>query len=129
VLFVNAFLQATSPPVCIASITKILCAKSVQDLLAVSLVSIKEIAMQLDLEIHNFYEHLLVEYLVYNKFTEKYDQEFLADISCLALTQLPARYIRHDIDMAFFLEREEREEMNINVAEAIDSAVSFLKNK
>ena len=85
--------------------------------------------MQLDLEIHNYYEYLLVEYLVYNKFTEKYDQEYLADISCLALTQLPARYIRHDIDMAFFLEQEEREEMNIKVAEAIDLAISYLQNK
>jgi len=85
--------------------------------------------MQLDLEIHNYYEYLLVEYLVFNKFTEKYDQEYLADISCLALTQLPARYIRHDIDMAFFLEQEEREEMNIKVAEAIDLAISYLKNK
>jgi len=85
--------------------------------------------MQLDLEIHNFYEYLVVEYLVYHNFNEKYDQEYLADISCLALTQLPARYIRHDIDMAFFLEREERQEMNIKVAEAIDLAVSYLKNK
>jgi len=85
--------------------------------------------MQLDLEIHNYYEYLLVEYLVYNKLTEKYDQEYLADISCLALTQLPARYIRHDIDMAFYLEREEREEMNLKVAEAIDLAISYLKNK
>jgi hypothetical protein len=85
--------------------------------------------MQLDLEIHNYYEYLLVEYLVYNKYTEKYDQEYLADISCLALTQLPARYIRHDIDMAFFLEQDEREEMNIKVAEAIDLAISYLKNK
>jgi len=85
--------------------------------------------MQLDLEIHNYYEYLLVEYLVFNKFTEKYDQEYLADISCLALTQLPARYIRHDIDMAFFLEQEEREEMNIKVAQAIDLAILYLKNK
>lgn len=85
--------------------------------------------MQLDLEIHNFYEYLVIEYLVYNKFNERYDQEYLADISCLALTQLPARYIRHDIDMAFFLERDERQAMNIKVAEAIDRAVSYLNDK
>lgn len=85
--------------------------------------------MPLDLDIHNFYEHLVVEYLVDNKFNQQFDHEFLADISCLALSQLPARYIRHDIDMAFFLNRAERAKMNSEVATAIDAAITHLNNK
>ncbi|NQZ32324.1 MAG: late competence development ComFB family protein [Oceanospirillaceae bacterium] len=85
--------------------------------------------MKLDLDIHNFYEHLVLEYLVDNKFNEQFDHEILADISCLALSQLPARYIRHDIDMAFFLDRSERAKMTGDVAAAIDKAVTRINAK
>ena len=85
--------------------------------------------MQLDLDIHNFYEHLVVEHLEDNKYARDYEKEFLADLSCLALTQLPARYIRHDIDMAFFLDADERKKMNLEVEAAIDLALNYLHNK
>ncbi|OUS39449.1 competence protein ComFB ['Osedax' symbiont bacterium Rs2_46_30_T18] len=85
--------------------------------------------MQLDLDIHNFYEHLVVEHLEDNKYSRDYEKEFLADLCCLALTQLPARYIRHDIDMAFFLNADERKQMSEEVEEAIALALSYLKSK
>ena len=85
--------------------------------------------MQLDLDIHNFYEHLVVEHLEDNNFSRDYEKEFLADLCCLALTQLPARYIRHDIDMAFFLNADERKQMNLEVAAAIDLALNYLQSK
>ena len=85
--------------------------------------------MQLDLDIHNFYEHLVIEHLEANDFIHNHDQEFLADLCCLALTQLPARYIRHDIDMAFYLSTAERQKMSEDVERALDLAFSYLQNK
>ncbi|MFT5706009.1 MAG: hypothetical protein ACI9ES_000280 [Oceanospirillaceae bacterium] len=83
--------------------------------------------MQLDLDIHNFYEHLVIEHLEANNLTQEYDQEFLADLCCLALTQLPARYIRHDIDMAFYLGTAEREKMSNQVDSAITQSLAYLQ--
>ena len=85
--------------------------------------------MHLNLDIHNFYEHLVVEHLEENNLEEQFDPELIADICCLALTQLPARYIRHDIDMAFYLGRAEREKMRLEVDNAIDLAIAYLKTK
>jgi len=85
--------------------------------------------MQLDLDIHNYYEHLVIEHLEDNNYSNSYDKEFLADLCCLALTQLPARYIRHDIDMAFYLDVDERNKMNKEVTVAVDIARNFLQNK
>ena len=85
--------------------------------------------MQLDLDIHNFYEHLVLEHLEVNNLTRIYDKEFLADLCCLTLSQLPARYIRHDIDMAFFLGQAERVKMSDQVDIAIEHSLNFLKEK
>ena len=74
--------------------------------------------------IHNYYEPLVVEYIMNTVAKEPdVDQNFLEDVACLALNQLPARYVRHDVDMAFFLTTREREKMQTNITEAVLNAV------
>ncbi len=74
--------------------------------------------------IHNYYEALVIEYLMNTVAREQgVDQDFLEDVACLALNQLPARYVRHDVDMAFFLTTREREKMQTNITEAVLNAV------
>lgn len=85
--------------------------------------------MKLDLEIHNFYEHLVLEQLQENNLSEKYDQDFIADLCCLTLTHLPARYIRHDIDMAFYLKSTERQAMNKEVRDALSCSLLYLEKR
>ena len=78
--------------------------------------------------LHNFYEHLVFEYIC-EQLVERYqdcDEEFFQDTACYALTRLPARYIRHDIDMAFYLEPGQREEMLRSVSQAVDNAGEFI---
>ena len=78
--------------------------------------------------LHNFYERLVFEYIC-DTAVQKYkdcDEEFFQDVACYALTRLPARYIRHDIDMAFYLAPGERDEMLENVASAVDKAADFI---
>lgn len=74
--------------------------------------------------IHNYYEALVVEHLMNTVAKEPgVDQGFLEDVACLALNQLPSRYVRHDVDMAFFLTMREREKMQTRISEAVLSAV------
>jgi len=85
--------------------------------------------VHLDIDIHNYYEHLVAEYITLHRFNEKYDHEFSSDVCCLALNKLPSRYIRHDVDMAFFLASTDRIAMSDEVASAMDNALKFLIEK
>ncbi len=78
--------------------------------------------------LHNFYEHLVFEYIC-EELVGDYadcDEEFFQDVACYALTRLPARYIRHDIDMAFYLAPGERDEMMERVADEVKNAAGFI---
>lgn len=77
-------------------------------------------------DIHNYYENLVSQHFTELKIEEKYDDDFIADLTCVVLNQLPTRYIRHDVDMAFYLPASERFEMESNVKEAVDKALKFM---
>jgi len=83
--------------------------------------------MKISDDIHNYYEKLVTHYFTIAKFDEKYDDDFIADITCVVLNQLPTRYIRHEVDMAFYLPASERFEMEAKVKEAIAKALEFMK--
>lgn len=73
--------------------------------------------------IHNYYESLVIEHVMNTVAIDgSYSEDDIEDIVCLALNQLPARYVRHDVDMAFFLTTREREKMHQNITEAVLSA-------
>jgi len=79
--------------------------------------------------IHNYYEPLVVEYIMNTMARDsEADQDFLEDVACLALNQLPPRYVRHDMDMALFLTTREREKMQLQVTEAVLSAAQRVRN-
>ena len=82
--------------------------------------------MKLDDDIHNYYEHLVlarIETLGLNKSKEG---DYLADLCCLALNQIPPRYIRFEVDMSFYLPQSERQQMEMNAVNAVNQAMSFL---
>ena len=79
-------------------------------------------------QIHNYYEHLVFDYIdrhIVPNESNKPDDYFL-DIACLALNKLPNRYVRYEVDMAFFLTSEERTDMDNRVRESIKEAKSFI---
>lgn len=80
-------------------------------------------------DIHNYYEKLVIDYISYHKLDEEYSDEFIADMCCIVLNQLPSKYIRHEVDMAFYLPQAERYEMEMNVREAIGRALEFMNNR
>lgn len=83
--------------------------------------------MKISDDIHNYYEKLVVQHFAALKIEEKYDADFIADLTCVVLNQLPTRYIRHEVDMAFYLPASERFEMEAKVKDSISKALEFLK--
>jgi hypothetical protein len=84
--------------------------------------------MKISDDIHNYYEKLVMQHFVKENFDEKYDVDFIADLTCLVLNQLPNRYIRHEVDMAFYLPPSERFDMESKVKDCITKALNFMDN-
>ena len=80
-------------------------------------------------EIHNYYEDLVENYIVALELSTTRSDDYLADLYCLALNQLPVHYIRHGVDMYFYLSDEKRQEMEEKVIYAVTSAISWLDNE
>ncbi|QJR81912.1 late competence development ComFB family protein [Alteromonas pelagimontana] len=82
--------------------------------------------MKLDDDIHNYYEHLVLERIAKLKLDKDKSTDYIADLCCLALNQVPPRYIRYEVDMAFYLPQSERQQMEMNVEYAVEKAINFL---
>ena len=82
--------------------------------------------MKLDDDIHNYYEKLTLDHIVELGLDKEKDTEYLADLCCISLNLLPTRYIRYEVDMAFYLPQSERFEMQMKVREAVSRARQFL---
>jgi hypothetical protein len=82
--------------------------------------------MKLDDDIHNYYEHLILERIEILGLKKTKDDDYLADLCCLALNQIPPRYIRFEVDMSFYLAKSERQQMEMNAINAVNQAISFL---
>ena len=75
--------------------------------------------MKLHDDIHNYNEKLLIDEIGKQKIEEDYDTDTLTDFCCTALNQLPSRYIRFKVDMAFYSSQSERLEMEQRVRDAV----------
>ena len=82
--------------------------------------------MKLDDDVHNYYEHLVLERIEILGLDKTKDEDYLADLCCLALNQIPPRYIRFEVDMSFYLAQSERQQMEMNAVNAVNQAISFM---
>lgn len=77
--------------------------------------------------IHNHHERaVLDEVLAQAKIRPSVEARLLADIACVALNQLPPRYIRHDVDFNFYLSAAERDHNEQHVRDAVAYAFDFV---
>jgi hypothetical protein len=53
--------------------------------------------------------------------------DLLADVACVALNRLPPRYIRHPVDLAFYMTDKERVDGERAVDEAVRHAFEFVQ--
>jgi len=77
--------------------------------------------------VRNYYEKLVSERVAQVVGRKVVDNDYLEDVACVTLNHLPPRYIRHEVDMIFYLSPIEREEMVKKVDDAITDAVAFIK--
>lgn len=77
--------------------------------------------------IHNYYENLVLEKLQERHQRGLITAETIADVACVALNRLPPRYIRFDVDMAFYLSPKEYQEIDNKVENAVDEAMEFVR--
>lgn len=80
--------------------------------------------------VHNYHERLVFRAVAEaaSKFTHlEREDELLADIACVALNRLQPRYIRHEVDFAFYLTEKERAEIERSINEAVVFAVEFVQ--
>lgn len=80
--------------------------------------------MRLHDDVHNYYEKVMLDRIIDKGLDKLYDEDVMADFCCTVLNQLPARYIRYDVDMAFYLPQHERILMEQRVDTAIEVAIT-----
>ncbi|HWV16071.1 MAG TPA: late competence development ComFB family protein [Cellvibrio sp.] len=79
--------------------------------------------------VHNYYERLVLEEVLQQSSRAREDRDFMADVSCVALNRLPPRYIRHDVDMTFFMSPQEIEETEFKIRNAVDIALNYVEKR
>ena len=78
--------------------------------------------------VHNHYERPVFDTVVRLAPGYPYlDAEALPDVACVALNRLGARYIRHSVDLAFYLTEKERNAMEQTVKDAVVFAFEFVQ--
>lgn len=80
--------------------------------------------------VHNYYERLVVERIVqrHEEFPH-FTAEMFADVLCVALNSLPTRYVRHDVDMMFYMTESERRDGTQGIEDALDMAFRLVAER
>jgi hypothetical protein len=86
--------------------------------------------MSISDQIQNYYENKVVDAINRVAQPKGYNLEQLTDLACLALNNLPTRYYRHEVDLAFYMSAQEHQEIKEKVEKAVLYAIDYLeKNK
>lgn len=80
--------------------------------------------------IRNYYEDLVQEQL-YEALGERrheLGEDFLEDAACVALNHLPAKYVRHSVDLIFYMGQDELVRMRQAVVDAVATAIDQVEH-
>jgi hypothetical protein len=81
-------------------------------------------------QVHNYYERLVFEEVARQAQAHPdFTADMLADVACVALNRLPARYVRHDVDMMFYLTEPERHAIEVSMEEGLRFAFGFVAGR
>lgn len=81
----------------------------------------------MQLEIRNYYEVILLDMLRDEGLLEELAEDYLSDLCCVTLNQLPVRYVRHLVDTYFFEDYSELNAMKNEIQTALEKSRAFLK--
>lgn len=78
----------------------------------------------------NYYEHMVFAEISRQaaETALAHDPDALEDAACLALNQLPVRYVRFAVDASFYMQAEERAAMERAVCDAVSQAMAWVAN-
>ncbi|MBO2633423.1 late competence development ComFB family protein [Shewanella algae] len=83
----------------------------------------------MQLEIRNYYEVMLMEILAEEGLMDELPVDYVADLACITLNQLPVRYIHHLVDTYFYGDYQEQDRMRNEIYQALEKSRAFLKSK
>ncbi|WP_264876272.1 late competence development ComFB family protein [Vibrio agarivorans] len=84
--------------------------------------------MKISVDVHNYMETLVGKAFVQMELDQRFNDDQLADIACIALGQLKPLYIRHDIDFLSALAEERLLALTTSTQVAINNAIEFIIN-
>jgi len=81
-------------------------------------------------QVHNYYERLVFEGVAnLADGNPGFTSDMLADVACVALNRLPARYVRHDVDLMFYLTESERRAIESSLEEVLQFGFRFVAER
>lgn len=81
-------------------------------------------------QVHNYYERLVFENVArLSEAHPDFTSDMLADVACVTLNRLPARYVRHDVDMMFYLTEPERQAIEQVMEQSLLFAFSLVAER
>ncbi|WP_430461259.1 late competence development ComFB family protein [Thalassolituus sp. LLYu03] len=84
--------------------------------------------MSISNHIRNYFEQLVAEEILRTVAGRNPPAhvDYMADVACVALNRLPARYIRYEVDMAFYMTPDELISTHKAVTDAVRDALVFV---
>ncbi|SDG99676.1 Late competence development protein ComFB [Vibrio xiamenensis] len=82
--------------------------------------------MQIGSDVHNYMETLVGQVLAAEEFVDRFTNEQLSDIACLALNRVRPVYIRYDIDFLSALPEERLVVLKQHVDKAVEAAMAMI---
>jgi competence protein ComFB len=92
-------------------------------------IASEEGAMSIQDQIHNYYETKVIEQVMEISREHGYSNEQMVDLCCIALNNLPTRYFRHEVDLAFYMSAHEHDDINRRVRQAVNDAIAYMKSQ
>lgn len=81
-------------------------------------------------QIHNYHERIVLEEVLRRAHNlPNVTADMVADMACVALNRLPARYVRHDVDLVFYLTEAERHQSEVALMAALDYAEMLVMSR
>ncbi len=79
--------------------------------------------------VHNYNDRLVYDQISRSITAEQENTNFIADVACVTLNRLPPRYVRHDVDMTFYLSPVELQNILNNIEKEVLAAIKFVDSR
>lgn len=81
--------------------------------------------------IENYYERLVIECIreTFQGTEQMTDTDYLDDLACVTLNELPPRYVRYSVDLASHLSDDAHQAMRQETAEALKQAIETIARR